>query len=1036
MVDALLAPRPRAVAQDLDDFLDDEDMEALYHADAENDHDGLEDDILAAHVERAPNPNNLAAPADAGDANALGDLDAANDGGFQLDEADFVAEFEQESLDWGIASNEGDMDMDDVVDQVPPLPAEPVGPRMHRNPPVVVADWDANDWPDEEAHEELEDALFEDVFSDLDDGLIDGIDQEPVFHEREGPRVLDPDYELEMDEEQAWELFYQARGDLAAEEWLDIYYRHITAKDRTALKFLAARMRSHMSREVYEDLRGDACKPLNLPSDYVAWQRLKFLSRLESRQYDCCIESCVCFLGRYEHSDQCPYCKNPRYNVNGQPRRTYCYTPLIPQLQGLFQNPASIKNMRHRVGHEAAQAADPGRLEDVFDGELYRRLRNTRVSEDSDYCYFNNPDDIALGLGTDGFNMYKRRHKGNSAAWPLILVNYNLHPKIRNRLENIICVGVIPGPKECKDINSFLVPLIDELLELANGVESSKVASDVDNIEEDGAYFVLRAFLIILFGDIPAISKLLQLKGHKGITPCRACLIQGTTLQNFRESFSYYYDLMDATPPGPRRAELARESGLNARPIFHRLGSIDLSCCAPYELMHLLFENLVPNMVMHWKGRFKDIPADAAYLISDNDWEVIGRQSAEATRTIPGHFVGTIPDIHVDMGLYKAEAYAFWFMYLAPILLKDKLAQEYYEHFLLVREIIIWSIDLEITLARVDELERKIFDWVENYERLYYQYDYERLGTCLLTIHALLHIPFFIRQTGPLSNIWCFLMERFCGYLLRPALANRVRPYEYLDNYIRRRAQLQIVARIHDMPGLLRPMNTGMRLVAGELISTKEKIYPGFEGLVLGQPVTKNYRADNRLRMQMSRYFMLAEAGEYTLAEHRARVDWTTLVRYGRFRNASMGDSIRVADLIHTDRVVRDNSYMRYELVPDGNASDPLAPVQNVRRIQYGLALDFFYVEYVRDQATNVREPYLLARVRECQTNGLDATLPENPCVEYNSMYAPELIHLQTVHGAVGRVKTGRNTWAIIDRSRGARTQFNNEQGEPDPELI
>jgi NTP pyrophosphatase (non-canonical NTP hydrolase) len=84
---------------------------------------------------------------------------------------------------------------------------------------------------------------------------------------------------------------------------------------------------------------------------------------------------------------------------------------------------------------------------------------------------------------------------------------------------------VIPGPKQCKDLNSFLIPLIEELLELAEGVESSKVACDADddNEAEAGGRFWLRAFLILLFGDIPAVAKLLAMKGHNAVVPCRAC---------------------------------------------------------------------------------------------------------------------------------------------------------------------------------------------------------------------------------------------------------------------------------------------------------------------------------------------------------------------------------------------------------------------------------------------------------------------------------------------------------------------------------
>ncbi|KAG8718595.1 hypothetical protein FRC08_004912, partial [Ceratobasidium sp. 394] len=97
---------------------------------------------------------------------------------------------------------------------------------------------------------------------------------------------------------------------------------------------------------------------------------------------------------------------------------------------------------------------------------------------------------------------------------------------------------------------------------------------------------------------------------------------------------------------------------------------------------------------------------------------------------------------------------------------------------------------------------------------------------------------------------------------------------------------------------------------------------------------------------------------------------------------------------------------------------------------------DLFYVEYVRNQATNDRVPYLLVRVQECNTGGLDAALPENPIVTYNRLAIPEIIEFGAVQAAVGRIKVdGRNTWAIVDRSRGAHTVFNDEDRNLDPDV-
>ena len=39
----------------------------------------------------------------------------------------------------------------------------------------------------------------------------------------------------------------------------------------------------------------------------------------------------------------------------------------------------------------------------------------------------------------------------------------NLPRSLRNKAENVLLVGILPGPSEPTDINGFLKPLLDEL---------------------------------------------------------------------------------------------------------------------------------------------------------------------------------------------------------------------------------------------------------------------------------------------------------------------------------------------------------------------------------------------------------------------------------------------------------------------------------------------------------------------------------------------------------------------------------------------
>ncbi|QRV83925.1 Transposase family Tnp2 protein [Ceratobasidium sp. AG-Ba] len=428
---------------------------------------------------------------------------------------------------------------------------------------------------------------------------------------------FDPIHEPDMADGDVHAIMRLELGDLAEQEWIELYDKTLTAKDRNTFRFLATRLRTHFSRQTYDELRYGVCQSLRIPSEFVAYRRLRIMAGFATRTYDCCVNSCCCFLGKHSECQICPFCKEPRYTNTRRARRSFYYSPLIPQLQALYRSPDMLEKIQCRSNVE--NASEEGVYEDVYDGEHYRRLRNTQLNPGDPYKILDKPEDLALGLSTDGFTLFKRRRRGLSTAWPIIFINYNLHPRYRVRLENIICVGVIPGPKQCKDLNSFLIPVLEELLLLERGVTTPKRVLG-DATAGRVVDFVLRAFLIMVFGDIPAVSKLLALKGHNARVPCRSCYMQGYLCRLPKNSVYYiplrhpghaqgypphllvmrthnaflehYNELDDLADRPGRRKKYAQDFGVNDRPIFARLKSFDLAQCAPYDIRELAIESL------------------------------------------------------------------------------------------------------------------------------------------------------------------------------------------------------------------------------------------------------------------------------------------------------------------------------------------------------------------------------------------------------------------------------------------------------------
>jgi hypothetical protein len=333
-------------------------------------------------------------------------------------------------------------------------------------------------------------------------------------------------------------------------------------------------------------------------------------------------------------------------------------------------------------------------MKDVFDSKNYSTLRERFVTVNGvrmPYKFFSDLRDIALGLSTDGFSPFKRRKK---TCWPLLLFNYNLPPEIRFHLKHVLCVGVIPGPNKPKDADSFLWPLVEELLKLELGVS----AFDVCASEK----FALRAYLITVFGDIPAVSMLMRMKGHNGVSPCRMCKVDGLRVP--RGSTTHYVPLDRSRHPDVANSDrvkcydpldlplrthdefleqarkvqfaessaaedrLSKQYGIKGVPILSTLSSLFFPHSFPYDFMHLIYENVIKNLVLLWTGNYKGLDEGSGdYTLNPTVWDAIGVATAAGGSTIPTAFGARPPNISKDRTACTAETWSFWLLYLGPV---------------------------------------------------------------------------------------------------------------------------------------------------------------------------------------------------------------------------------------------------------------------------------------------------------------------------------------------------------------------------------
>lgn len=187
---------------------------------------------------------------------------------------------------------------------------------------------------------------------------------------------------------------------------------------------------------------------------------------------------------------------------------------------------------------------------------------------------------------------------------------------------NFIPAGTIPGPHKPKDSDSFFFPAVQELAELERGVVAFDSLSD--------SLFTLHAYLIRVFGDIPAMSMIMRMKGHNGTCPCRLCNIIAIRAPGGPKTLYVPLDRRNLHAPGeaapvsydpsdlPMRSheqfmaqarevqnassdadekKLSQKYGIKGVPLLSILSSLSFPHSFPFDFMHEIFENLLPNLL-------------------------------------------------------------------------------------------------------------------------------------------------------------------------------------------------------------------------------------------------------------------------------------------------------------------------------------------------------------------------------------------------------------------------------------------------------
>jgi hypothetical protein len=473
---------------------------------------------------------------------------------------------------------------------------------------------------------------------------------------------------------------------------------------------------------------------------------------------------------------------------------------------------------------------------------------------------FSQITDVALALSSDGVKVFKTRSAFN--IWPIMLVrincviasstlpslltysqtNLNLPPSVRFKRRNMLLVGFTPGPSNPKDFDSFLWPLVEEFLKLEQGIETWNAATE--------QYFDLHAYIPLVTADMPGREKLMHLKGNRAYSFCNYCLCRGihngsaiycpfippkdppeelTTdpanakqkgypwpshdcrhlpLRNdsaFRQDAAYI-----ASDPGHTAAQ--KKTGIAGQSVLHRLSSIDFPRSFPPDSMHLFYENIIPDMVKHYRGVFfkpkaepdpdaensrkrKSQPPEVAsgpqstkrpktggtqestkFHQTDDSWNVppaewkrIGEDQQASSCSLPYSFGRAPRNFAAHCHEFSGEEWKQQATLFLPIYLQDVLPREHYEQFCALTQAMNDATENIITDPEIDAVEDALCKFLGYYERTFYNMEWAQLPACLPVFHQLAHVADALRWIGPMPIYAQWGMERMCGILTSSA---------------------------------------------------------------------------------------------------------------------------------------------------------------------------------------------------------------------------------------------------------------------------
>jgi hypothetical protein len=347
------------------------------------------------------------------------------------------------------------------------------------------------------------------------------------------------------------------------------------------------------------------------------------------------------------------------------------------------------------------------------------------------------PEQLGVFFNTDGITPFK---SSRLTIWPIYLAFANLPPCVRTNKANLVTCAFWVGQNK-PPMEIFLQPLKVLLSRLGRtGVALSSTR-------------IVR--LQPLFGVLDLIAKApaLNMKQFNGTNGCPACLHPGVWERTRLYLPGYEYSLRtnESIVQDAGKAERDQEivNGIKGHSILS--GVVNLATGFPTDYMHCVLEGVMKRLLEVWvKGhtlgcyigrRLKEIDPQLLRQCPPHDF-------TRAPRSIKNH-----------RRYWKASEFRTFLLYYSLPLLVCVLPPLYFHHFGLLVCAMHILLQSQVSNTQIQAAQNMLDDFYLLLPELYGN------RICVLNMHLLSHMAYFVRLWGPLWTHSAFGFESMNGHI-------------------------------------------------------------------------------------------------------------------------------------------------------------------------------------------------------------------------------------------------------------------------------